>query len=182
MLYQTGYLTIRDYNPDTDDYTLGVPDEEVRRDLATLFVSVAAKKDDTWGANLGKMLLHAKWPEFFDGLKALYAAMAYGTTEGRVHENAYGRCLAFLLASCGFRFRMEDVQSDGRSDIVAEHAVMTCVFGLKVGEPVDRAFKQIRDKGYAEPYRVGNRPVWGIGLSFNPQTRRLDDAAAELLR
>ena len=150
MLYQSGYLTVKDY--DDGLYTLGVPDEEVRRDLCTLMAGVAANKTDVWAASLGKKLLGAKWDVVFDGLKSLYAAMAYGSTEKSVHENAYGRCLSFLLASQGFDFTMEHVQSNGRADIVAKHPAMVCIFELKVDEPVDKAFAQIREKGYAEPY------------------------------
>ena len=44
LLQQAGYLTIKDYDPDGEDYTLGVPDEEVRRDLSTLVAGVAAER------------------------------------------------------------------------------------------------------------------------------------------
>jgi len=179
MLYQSGYLTIKDYSPLTKSYTLGVPDEEVREDLCTLMTGVAANTDMQWAASLGQKLLNAMWDDFFEGLQSLYAAMAYGSTERRVHENSYGRCLSFLLASCGFRFTMEAVQSDGRADVVAEHPAEVCIFELKVGEPVDRAFAQIRAKNYAAPYAASGRPIWLIGLSFDPATRQLVDFAAE---
>ena len=179
MLYQSGYLTIKDYNPITESYTLGVPDEEVRRDLCTLMTGVAARTDMQWAASLGQKLLIEAWDDFFDGLKSLYAAMAYGSTEGRVHENSYGRCLSFLLASCGFDFTMENVQANGRADVVAKHPAEVCIFELKVDEPVDKAFAQIREKGYAEPFRADARPVWLIGLSFDSKTRQLVDCLAE---
>ena len=181
MLFQTGYLTIRDYSFDTEMYTLAVPDEEVRRDLCLLMTGLAANEDVAWAGRLGGDLLDADWGNFFAGLKSLYAAMPYGSTEGRVHESSYARCLAFLLASRGFRFRVEDVQSNGRADVVAEHVVGVYIFELKVDEPVDRAFGQIRRKGYDEPYRASGKPVWLIGLSFDSETRRLADAAAERL-
>ena len=177
MLYQAGYLTIKDYNPTTWLYTLGVPDEEVRRDLSTLMTGVAANKDMQWAASLGGRLLAGCWDEFFEGIQSLYAAMAYGSTERRVHENSYGRCLSFLLASCGFSFTMENVQSNGRADVVAKHPAEICIFELKVDEPVDKAFKQIREKGYAEPYIADGRPIWLIGLSFDSKTRHLVDFA-----
>ncbi len=177
MLYQSGYLTIKDYQ--SGRYVLGVPDEEVRQDLNMLLTGVAANRSMSWASRLGDHLLEAEWDDFFDGLKSLYAAMAYGPTEGRVHENAYGRCLSFLLASCGYEFKMEDVQSNGRADVVAKNPEMVCVFELKVDEPVDKAFAQIRKKGYAEPYLADGRPIWLIGLSFDSKTRRLVDYAAE---
>ncbi|MBP5542701.1 MAG: AAA family ATPase [Kiritimatiellae bacterium] len=173
ILYQSGYLTIKGYNPQTRQFVLGVPDEEVRQDLCMLMTGVAADKSAQWASSLGDNLLAEEWDDFYAGLKSLYAAMAYGPTEGSVHENSYGRCLSFLLASCGFSFRMEDVQSDGRADIVADHPALTCIFELKVGEPVDKAFAQIREKGYAEPYLASGKPVWAIGLSFDRASRRL---------
>ena len=139
---------------------------------------VAANTDMQWAASLGGKLLAEQWDEFFVGLKALYAAMAYGSTETSVHENSYGRCLSFLLASCGFDFRMESVQSDGRADVIADHPALTCIFELKVGEPVDRAFAQIRERGYADPYVASGKPIWLIGLSFDRESRKLVDGVA----
>ena len=75
---------------------------------------------------------------------------------------------------------MEDVQANGRADIVSSHVNGVFIFELKVGEPVDKAFKQIREKGYAEPYLASGLPIYLIGLSFDPETRHLVDAAAEL--
>ncbi len=179
MLYQSGYLTIRNYNGATQQFTLGVPDEEVRRDLCTLMAGVAADRSAQWASGLGDHLLAEEWDDFFDGLKSLYAAMAYGSTERSVHENSYGRCLSFLLASCGFDFRMEAVQSNGRADVIADHPALTCIFELKVGEPVDTAFTQIREKGYADPYAASGKPIWLIGLSFDKDSRKLVDCSVK---
>ena len=158
--------------------SLGVPDEEVRRDLAMLMTGVAANQDMKWAANLGVQLRLCEWDSFFDGLKALYAGMAYGPSEGRKHESSYARCLAFLLASQGFRFRMEDVQADGRADIVAEHPCSIYIFELKVDEPAAAALEQVKAKGYDAPYRAKGLPIHAIGLSFDSKTRHLADGAA----
>ena len=181
LLQQAGYLTVKDYDFASEDFTLGVPDEEVRRDLATLVAGVAAGETDVWAANLGKTLLHANWPKFFAGLKSLYAHMPYGSMEEAPHEAAYQRILCTLLASQGVEYRAEDVQSNGRADIVARHKKGVFIFELKVDEPVDAAFAQIREKGYAEPYRASGIPIWLIGLSFDSKTRRLVDCAAKPL-
>ena len=178
LLYQSGYLTIKDHDPDVDDYTLGVPDEEVRRDLATLVAGVAAEQDVAWAANLGKSLLRFNWPKVFVGLKSLYAHLPYGPKEDEVQEFSYERVLYALLASQGIEVVSEDRQAHGRADIVAKHKKGIFVFELKVAEPVDEAFRQIRAKDYAEPYRADGRPVWLIGLSFDSKTRHLVDCAA----
>ena len=179
LLFQSGYLTVKDYDADSEDYTIGVPDEEVRRDLATLIAGVAAGETDVWAANLGKTLLHANWPKFFVGLKSLYAHLPYGPKEDDVQEFSYERILYALLASQGVEVVSEDRQSNGRADIVAKHKKGIYVFELKVDEPVDKAFKQIREKKYAEPYLADGRPIWLIGLSFDSQTRHLVDCAAK---
>ena len=75
-------------------------------------------------------------------------------------------------------YKAEDVQSNGRADVVARHKKGIFIFELKVDEPVDKAFAQIRAKGYAEPYIADGRPIWLIGLSFDSESRRLVDYAA----
>ena len=177
MLYQSGYLTVKDY--DDGLYTLGVPDEEVRRDLATLIAGAAADEDMAWASALGAKLLGANWPPFFVGLRSLYAHMPYGSLEGTIHEHSYARILCTLLAAQGVECRAEDVQSNGRADVVAKHKRGIYIFELKVDEPVDKAFGQIREKKYAEPYLADGRPIWLIGLSFDSKTRHLVDYAAE---
>ena len=179
MLYQAGYLTIKDY--DGGLYTLGVPDEEVRRDLATLVAGAAADEDMPWAASLGAKMLTAQWPLFFVGLRSLYAHMPYGALEGTVHEHSYGRILCTLLASQGIEIVSEANQSNGRADIVTKHKKGIYIFELKVDEPVDRAFAQIREKKYAEPYIADGRPIWLVGLSFDSKTRHLVDCAASRL-
>ena len=177
MFYQSGYLTIKGY--DDGFYKLGVPDEEVRRDLAKLVTGAMAGEDMQWAASLGAKLVTARWPEFFVGLKSLYAHLPYGPKEDEVQEFSYERVLYALLASQGVEVVSEDRQSNGRSDIVAKHKKGIFIFELKVGEPVDKAFKQIREKGYAEPYMADGRPIWLVGLSFDLKTRRLVGYVAE---
>ena len=178
LLYQSGYLTIKGYDADVGDYTLGVPDEEVRRDLSTLVAGVAADKDVAWAANLGKSLLRFNWPRVSVGLKSLFAHLPYGPREDDVQEFSYERVLYALLASQGIEVVSEDRQSNGRADIVAKHKRSIYIFELKVDEPVDKAFAQIREKKYAEPYLADGRPIWLIGLSFDSKTRHLVDFAA----
>ena len=178
MLCQSGYLTIKDYDPDDGSYTLGVPDEEVRRDLAEFLTGVAADETAGWASSLGKKLVNADWPSLFAGLKSLYARLPYGSTEGVVHEYSYERILCTLLASQGVTYHAEPVQSNGRADMVAEHKKGVFIFELKVGKKVDKAFRQIRKKGYAEPFRADSRPIWLVGLCFDKETRHLVDCAA----
>lgn len=179
MLFQTGYLTIASFDPRRQAYTLHVPDEEVRQDLAMLTTSVIANRDGGWVTALGDKLLDADWPNFFLGLKALYAALPYGPKEMNVQEFSFERVLLTLLWSQAVRCRTEERQANGQADVVAEHACGVFIFELKVDEPAAAALEQIRAKNYAVPYRADSRPVWLIGLSFDRQTRQFVEGLAE---
>ena len=180
MLYQTGYLTIRDFKGGY--FTLGIPDDEVRQDFSSLMSGLIADKDTVWASEMGGLLALAQWPEFFEGLKALYAGAVYGSTEGRPHELSYARCLKFLLQGQGFRVEQEKAHANGRTDIVADHPCGTYVFELKVDKPPKVAMSQIQRKKYAAPYRVAGKPVWAVGLSFDGKTRQFTDGVAEAVK
>jgi hypothetical protein len=178
MLYQTGYLTILDYNKTTKKFTLGIPDDEVRQDFASLMSGLVADKDTAWASDVGGYLQSADWPAFFDGLKALYAGAVYGSTEGKPHELSYARCLKFLLQGQGFRVEQEVSHAGGRTDLVADHPCGTYIFELKVNKPPKLAMSQIQRRKYAAPYRVAGKPVWAVALSFNGRTRQFKGGSA----
>jgi hypothetical protein len=180
MLYQTGYLTIKDFRGGY--FTLGVPDDEVRQDFSGLVSGLIADKDTAWAASMGGLLATAQWDRFFDGLAALYAGAVYGSTEGRPHELSYARCLKFLLQGQGFRVGQEVSHASGRTDIVADHPCGTYVFELKVDKPPKLAMSQMQRKKYAAPYRAADKPVWAVGLSFDGKTRQFKGGAAEAVK
>ena len=182
MLFQTGYLTILDYNKKTKRLTLGIPNAEVREDFSSLMSGLVANKDVVWASEIGGHLQSARWPEFFDGLAALYAGAVYGSTEGKPHELSYARCLKFLLQGQGFRVEQEVSHAGGRTDIVADHPCGTYIFELKVNKPPKVAMSQVQRKKYAAPYRAAGKPVWAVGLSFNGRTRQFKSGVAESVK
>ena len=179
MLYQTGYLTIKDY--EAGEYLLGIPDEEVRRDLLLLVAAQSAEKDATWVGGLITSLLHCEFDDFFYGLKSLFAHLPYGERERRSHEMNFERNLKILFWAFGLETVCEDRQTGGRADIVVEYRKAIYVFELKRDASADAALTQIHEKGYAKPYLADGRPVWAIGLAFDSKTRQLVDAKEERL-
>ena len=179
LLTQAGYLTIKDFDPNFG-YTLGVPNEEVRRDLNALLIQ-SLRRPDTGALVVAvrAALARGDFPGFLDALKAYYAGFAYGPREGRVHEAAYQRLLAVLLSASGLDVTAEATQAAGRADVVAEALGQVYLFELKVGGSAAEALAQIKAKGYAEPYRAQGKAIHLFGLSFDPATRRLVDAQAE---
>ena len=179
MLYQTGYLTIKDY--EDGRYLLGIPDEEVRRDLLLLVAAEAAEKDESWVGRTVDHLLDGEFDDFFYGLKSLFAHLPYGEREGRAQEMNFARNLKMLFWAFGYETVCEDRQSLGRADLVMKCSRGIYVFELKRDESAAAALAQIREKGYAKPYLADGRPVYLIGLNFDSKTRQLIDAKAESL-
>ena len=181
MLYQGGYLTIKDYSE--WGFTLGVPNEEVRRDLVSLLAQYATKDFAVdYQSSLCQLLAKGEFAAFFAKLKALYAHLTYGSTETRVHESSYLRPLYALLASHpALRVIAEDTQAHGRADLVIESQRYLFVFELKVDKTAAEALAQIKSMGYAEPYRALGKPIHLIGLAFASATHSLNDALVEPL-
>ena len=158
MLYQGGYLTIKDYRNST--FTLGLPDEEVRRAFNSQLVQkFTGQSDNRYLSIVSRALM-----------------------EDNVQEFSFQRILYVLLTSSGFfRVTAEDRQSHDRADLVAETTERVFIFELKVDGTPQEALAQIKEKDYAEPYRHSGKEVHLIGLSFDGKTRHLTDTAAEPL-
>ena len=180
MLYQSGYLTIKDFkNP---YFILGVPNEEVRIDLNSLLLQYAAKEDgEPLRDAAGFALQEADFETFFAQIRALFAHLPYGSTEDRVPEAAYQRILYVLLSACPFRVTAEDRQAQGRADIVVESDERVFIFELKVDGTAAEALEQIKERGYTEPYKALGKPIHLIGLNFKSENHSLDDAVVESL-
>jgi len=177
LLFQTGYLTIKNYNKLTDCFELAVPDEEVRRDFARLLTAQMAQQDEAWASHLGLYLLSNKWDKFFVSLQSLFAHLPYGPKENNIQEFSYERVLYTLFASKGFSCRTEDRQANGQADIIAQHPCGIFIFELKVDKSAEAAVEQIRNKQYHLPYLSMNLPIWFIGLNFDSKTHLLIDIA-----
>ncbi len=175
LLYQTGYLTIKDYDPDRARYTLTTPNQEIREDLTQLIVY--SQKGEKEGRLIVKDVVNG----LFDGdyervetaLRAYYADLTYGSRE-KVAEPAYQRILHTLLAAGGFDVTSEKQQAVGRADLIAKHKLGIFVFELKLDESADAALAQIAEKHYCDPYLNAPAPVFAVGVNFNGATRNLD--------
>ncbi len=183
MLYQAGYLTIKDF--DGMYYTLGIPNEEIRRDLNALLIEVATAEDSS--ENLSPLAFNLQEHDFSlveQHLKALYARLPYGSKEEpfRKAEASYVRVMMAALMSGGYILRPEDQQSHGRSDLIAEGKTGIYIFEFKVDKSAEEALVQIREKNYAAPYLADGRPIFAIGLNFSSESSLLTDFAVERVK
>ena len=179
LLTQAGYLTIKDFDPNFG-YTLGVPNEEVRRDLNALLIqSLRRPETSALVVAVRAALAREDFPGFLDALKAYYAGFTYGPREDKIHEANYQRLLAVLLSASGLDVTTEATQAAGRADVVAEALGQVYLFELKVGGTAAEALAQIKAKGYAVPYRAQGKAIHLFGLAFDPAKHTLCDALFE---
>jgi hypothetical protein len=178
FMYQSGYLTIKDYNPAIGLYTLGFPNEEVRVAFlkALLPLYLPRGNDQQFESKLFLQdLYRGEVDAFMTRLQAFLADIPYGQEEKS--ENYYQTALYMLFTLIGEYARMERQTAKGRADLVVEIAGTVYVFEFKMigyGTAAD-ALRQIDEKGYLIPYNASGKRLVKIGAAFSKETRTLGE-------
>ena len=184
VLYQSGYLTIRNYRRDLKMYTLGFPNSEVRRGFADcLYQHVTNTRPDNYSRSV---FLNAYYdfvdsgdlPQFIQALKTFYASIPYVLDNKNEHH--YQAVLYTLLLAFGADVIAEEMSAQGRSDIVLRMPKGIYILETKYGDhTADEALQQIADCGYAEKYALDGRPIYKIGMVFGIEERNITDWKSE---
>jgi cellobiose-specific phosphotransferase system component IIB len=188
LLYQSGYLTIKDYDREAEMYTLAIPNQEVQTGYAEGLLPTytgirsndvqkgfalkfwrALKKDDLELA-LQEMQAYLAGLPYVEGFKKKLEEMA--NVEGFYEYTFY---LIFSMLNVYVRTQVKC--HGGRIDIVVLMPQATYVFELKMHETAQKALEQIDTKGYALPYDTEGRRVVKCGLHFDLDSRTLDEWA-----
>ena len=179
VLYQSGYLTIRDYRADWDVYTLGFPNEEVRRGFAdNLFrlitnISPGSREKNALLLAYNRFRDTGDLPEFIEAIKTFFAGIPYYLDNK--NECHYHVILYTLLTAFGADVSSEQASAKGRSDIVLRMPLGIYVMEIKYDDTVESALQQINERGYAEKYRMDGRPLVKVGISFSSAERNITD-------
>ena len=178
LLYQSGYLTIKDYRKDRDIYTLDFPNLEVRKGFADcLFQHVTSSRPSNPARSA---FLEAYYdfrdtnnlPAFIDAVKVFFAGVPYQLEDDK-NEHYYHALFYTLLVAFGADVAAEESTAKGRSDIVLKMPDFIYIFEIKYNHPADSAIEQIDSKGYADKYRLDSRQVLAVGLSFSGDSRNI---------
>ncbi|MDR0938277.1 MAG: ATP-binding protein, partial [Mediterranea sp.] len=178
FMYQSGYLTIKDYDRSIGQYTLGFPNEEVRIAFlkALLPLYFPQNKDRQFNSTLFlRDLRDGDVDAFMIRLQAFLADIPYGQEEKS--ENYYQTALYMLFTLMGEYARMERQTARGRADLVVEIAGTVYVFEFKMigyGTAAE-ALRQIDEKGYLIPYNASGKKLVKIGAAFSKETRTLGE-------
>ena len=175
VIYQSGYLTIKDYAPEFHTYRLGFPNEEVEngffRFLLPFYTSVN-KVEAPFHIQKFVEEIRAGQPEaFLNRLKSFFADTPYELV--RNLENHYQNVLYILCKLLGLYVKAEYHTSAGRIDLVLQTRDYTYVLEFKLDGTAEEALQQIQDKSYALPFETGETRVFRIGLNFSSETRNI---------
>ena len=176
LLYQSGYLTIKNYNPRFMTYQLGFPNGEVERGFTRfLFRYYAPVRIEQSACFIKNFVLEieAGQPEkFMSRLDSMFADQHYqiaGDAELYFHNVVY-----VVFKMLGFYVDVERHTSDGRMDMLVQTKDYIYIFEFKIDKSADEALAQIEEKQYAKPYEMDSRKLYKIGVNFSSATRRIE--------
>ena len=183
LLYQGGYLTIKDVKKgdptkdETDSYVLAPPNLEVREALFEGYLSQAMGLDEdpfnTLVDKAKRQIASGDWMGYLgESLFGLYASIP---PDWQIKDEAEAKRYFQLFASMtGANPQPEVATMLGYADAVIETPKEVCVFEFKYRKSAKAAIKQIRERGYADKWIGGDRPVTLVGINFNPKKRNID--------
>ena len=176
MLFQTGYLTLKGYDPETGDYKLGIPNREVGRGLFRGLMPLCTGLNETRSRsfirNSARMLREGNAEGFLKGLQTLLAGVSYELT-GTKSEIFFENNLYVIFTMLGFDVQTEYHTSDGRIDVLIRTPRYVYIIELKRDSTPEAALAQINSKHYEYPFRADARTIVKIGVNFSTATRNL---------
>ncbi|MBO5182673.1 MAG: ATP-binding protein [Paraprevotella sp.] len=176
VIYQSGYLTIKGYEPEFRNYRLGFPNEEVEDGFFRFLLPYYASVNRTETAfHIQKFVeeMRTGQPEaFLNRLTCFFADTPYELIKDR--ENHYQNVLFILCKLLGVYVRAEYRTSQGRIDLVLQPKDYTYIIECKLDGTAEQALQQISDKSYALPFSTGDTKVFRIGLNFSSETRNIE--------
>ena len=182
MFYQSGYLTIKDYDKRRQTFLLDFPNNEVKSGFLTMVASNYLNTTENV-SNLAQDLAFAledgETNLFRKQLTSFLASIPYSmrrksTEPERERYFQYTFYLLLRLMSV-YTVCIEREQSEGRVDCVVETPKHVYIFEFKLDGSAEKALQQIEEKGYARPYEADSRAVYKIGVSFSSETGTVED-------
>ena len=182
MIYQSGYLTIKDYNMRRNTFLLDFPNDEVKEGFLTAVASNYLNPKADINNSIQDMTdaLEAGDLETFRKLLTSFlASIPYSmrrknNEEERERYFHYTFYLILRLMSV-YTVYAEKEQSQGRVDCIVETDKYVYIFEFKLDGTAAAALKQIEEKGYARPYGADARRLYRIGANFSSETGTLDE-------
>ncbi len=192
LLFQSGYLTIKERLPDETSYLLGYPNEEVRnaflKNLLPAYIALSFSDANVSVKVIYRDLKAGNLAGVMKQIEGLLAGIPYGNLprnkKGQNLREQYYQTVFYLIFRLFVQYtHVEVVCATGRVDMVVEMPQHIYIFEFKVtsaGTP-DDAIAQIKAQGYATPFAADPRTVHLVGVSFNERKRNIEAWREEVL-
>ena len=188
ILFQAGYLTIKEYISDLRLYRLGFPNNEVRygflHNLLPAYSDVPFGQTGVWIGRFIQDIREGKVDEFMERLKSIISGIAYDNfTEQnlKLREQNYQTAVYLVFALMGQFVQTEVHCAKGRADCVLKTADTVYIFEFKLSAngSAEEALNQIKTQEYAAPYKGSGQKIVLIGAGFDEEKRTIRDWKTE---
>ena len=188
LLYQSGYLTIKDYDSEFGEYRLGFPNREVEQGfikyLLPFYTPKNADKKTYSISSFVKDVRRGDAEGFMRRLEGFFATGDYQVM-GNL-EIYFQNTLYVIFRILGFYVEVERLRvgeqssgmrhtTNGRMDIVIQTPDYIYILELKLDQNADVALQQIEEKGYAKAFAGDPRKHFKIGINFSTEKKLIDD-------
>ena len=186
MIYQSGYLTIKDFNLRRNVFLLDYPNNEVKKGFLSLVASNYFNTREniySWIRNAAFQLEDGKIEDFHTGLTSFLAGIPYimRRKENERERERYFQYTFYLIMRLisVYTVYIEKLQSQGRVDCIVETPDYVYIFEFKLDGTACEAMRQINEKGYALEYSSDKRKIYKIGAVFSSETGTIADWLCE---
>jgi hypothetical protein len=189
LLYQSGYLTIKDYDARKNLFTLDIPNAEVRlglmENLLPLYAHVDPSKMKSTAYQASACLTDGDFGGALKLLQSLLASIPFMRGDADILADAekteayYHRLFYFFFRMLCNEVYAEVRNATGACDVVVFTRSRIFLFEIKIDATPQVALRQIEEKGYALPYLTDGREIVKVGVSFSTQTRTIAEWACE---
>ena len=176
VIYQSGYLTIKDYDEEFGNYILGFPNREVEEGfikfLMPFYTNVNKVESPFEIQQFVKEIRTGKPDAFLRRLQSFFADTPYELI--RDLEVHYQNVLFIVFRLVGFYVKAEYHTSEGSVDLVLQTDRYIYVMEFKLAGTAEEAIRQIEEKHYARPFQSDSRQLFKIGINFDNKTRNIE--------
>ena len=177
LLYQSGYLTIKKYNPILHRYTLEYPNKEVKigmlKSLAPNYLSPISLDNNSLVGDFLEKLYDTDVEGAMVRLKAYLASISNRLSNKS--ERDFQTVFYLIFNLMGAHMRVEEDSAIGRADAVVYMPDAVFVFELKYDGSAEEAIRQIDEKGYLIPYSANGKRLFKIGVNYDSNQRTIGD-------
>ena len=176
VIYQSGYLTIKEYDERFGIYRLGFPNREVEEGfmkfLLPFFANTNKVESPFQILKFVREVESGDYDSFFRRLQSFFADTPYELI--RDQELHYQNVLFIVFKLIGLYVKAEYHTSQGRIDLVLQTDKFIYVMEFKLEGTAEEALSQINEKNYAQPFAADPRKLFKIGINFSSRTRNIE--------